>query len=71
MRNVGSQIFAAGVILLLGLVALWKVASAIEYGTPIHFRSGQQEPWQAIAVSVLSLVFAIYVFIDALLKSRK
>jgi hypothetical protein len=66
--ELGGQLIAGIVFLLLGLISLWKGCLALVYQTPIHFKGSWMSPLQALIAGGLCLAFAVFIIINAYRK---
>jgi hypothetical protein len=67
-----GQAFAGLMMLLLGMLSLWKGRLGMLYHIPIYGRGGSwMYPWQAIVGGSLCLAMGFYCIGTAIQKARK
>jgi hypothetical protein len=71
MSDSAGQTIAGATMLLSGSIALWKGLSGLVYHTPIYFKAGSQNPWQAVVAEGLCLALGLFLVIDVMRKKGK
>jgi hypothetical protein len=67
----GGRAFAGIVMLMLGLLTLWKARSGFLYHTPIYSRGASvMDPWQAVVAGSLCLAFGVYILVTGAIRRR-